>query len=289
MIIWFWIPEKRGINLYHNTNFFCTYNRNCENVNKLLLDKKVQDELSEIFTKQTNKWLNGTLEFIEFDGRYRPEKNELLYIKEFSLPKSIGKSIRQPISTQTLGAKSKEKEYINSIFAGQYNDCTEDYIISFQNFLPNQILSRNSLGIIMYRDTFNKIDDLALSVKEQVDCIYKNQTLYFSSYWIARQIFDLSEYYQTATDKDIELFIRRSVLKCDNIEQFNDNVDDWIRRKIALIEDSKVLEKCSVNKIAEIATAHNVTLALENDRILIPNDKQKLKDLLRFLDEDKGF
>ena len=62
--------------------------------------------------------------------------------------------------------------------------------------------------------------------------------------------------------------------------------DSWIRRKIAMINDSKVLEKFSVADIVKRAAKVGVKIAANGGKIVLPNDKKLVKVILGFLDEE---
>lgn len=254
-------------------------------VKKLRVTREIQKELTSTFSNAQTKLMNADHEYIEFDGSYKPDMDEILYIENFELPETIKNAIKVPTSTGELRPKEAKDQEINAIFTGKVNN-DDEYLISFQNFQRNQIISGRGIGIILAKDTFKKIDKLALNFKDEVDCVYQDNNLYFSSYWIARQVFDLSEYYKKATDKDLHEFIQRDELYCQNESVFMANSDDWIRRKVAMIQDKQVLEKYSAKEIKKAAHAHNVQFKLEGEKIFIPDEKQELKDMLKFLDEN---
>lgn len=59
----------------------------------------------------------------------------------------------------------------------------------------------------------------------------------------------------------------------------------WIRRKIAMINDSGILENNSAAKIKKLAKSAGVKIDVEDEKIVIPSDKEQLKIVLGFLDE----
>ena len=60
----------------------------------------------------------------------------------------------------------------------------------------------------------------------------------------------------------------------------------WIRRKIAMINDSKVLENYSASQIKTLASKVDIKIDVENRKIKLPNDKENIKIILGFLDEE---
>lgn len=62
--------------------------------------------------------------------------------------------------------------------------------------------------------------------------------------------------------------------------------DTWIRRKIAAIDDSGVLKNNKASAIKKLAQNCGLEITIENKKIVIPEDKKKLKEILGFLDEE---
>lgn len=69
-------------------------------------------------------------------------------------------------------------------------------------------------------------------------------------------------------------------------QEFKNIANTWIRRKIAMINDSGVLENNSAAKIKKLAKSVGIKIDVECTRIVIPSDKEHLKIVLGFLDEE---
>lgn len=108
----------------------------------------------------------------------------------------------------------------------------------------------------------------------------------FISFFFARQVFDLSEYYRSATDQEVRSFSTNEKLLLSDTENFQNMANSWIRRKIALINDSNVLKQYSSEKIKNLAKSVGIDISVENQKIVIPNDKEQIKIILGFLDEE---
>lgn len=119
-----------------------------------------------------------------------------------------------------------------------------------------------------------------------MDCYYTEGELQFSSFFFARQIFDLSEYYRSATDREVQAFTTSDKLSFEDTENFKNAANTWIRRKIAMINDSEVLVNYKASEIKKLARDAGITLVVENKKIVIPNDKEQIKVILGFLDEE---
>jgi hypothetical protein len=63
--------------------------------------------------------------------------------------------------------------------------------------------------------------------------------------------------------------------------------NSWVRRKVALINDSGVLEKYSASEIKRIAKKHSgLEITVKDKMIVFPDDFEDVKVLLSFLDEE---
>lgn len=70
-------------------------------------------------------------------------------------------------------------------------------------------------------------------------------------------------------------------------DTFKDTANSWVRRKIALINDSGVLNKYKAKDIKKLAKKHsNIDLKVEDEKIVFPTDANEIKILLSFLDEE---
>ena len=60
----------------------------------------------------------------------------------------------------------------------------------------------------------------------------------------------------------------------------------YVRRKIAMINDSGVLEKYSAKQIKSIANSAGIDIKVQDKKVVIPADKDGAMEVLAFLDEE---
>lgn len=233
----------------------------------------------------------GTLEErqpVEFDGRYKPDCDELLDIESFAISELITNAISDPISIAQLSYSVDDEPDIKAIFVGDYQRINNSEVITvaFQRFRKEQYISTKKINLFYDRDTFAVEKRWGIGISENVDCIYKDGHLQFESYYFARQIFDLSEYYRTATASEVKEFSSLDMLNIIDKQTFIDNADSLIRRKIALINDSGIFDNYDVQTIKRIADGLGLELLISDGKITIPTSKRELKKLLAFLDEE---
>ena len=67
----------------------------------------------------------------------------------------------------------------------------------------------NNKHILTYStNTYTKLEASAFVVDETISAIFEDKKLFFKSYTNANKIFSLSEFYQAATDADIDIFAK---------------------------------------------------------------------------------
>lgn len=132
-------------------------------------------------------------------------------------------------------------------------------------------------------------------MQDKLTALFDNGILYFSSYHNTKRFLDLGDYYREATNADLDEFAGSDLFEFEDQDSFRQNADSIIRKKIALLQKNKVLENLSVNDIQSVAAnfnqelpeEHHIAININDDgKLVIPEDKKHLKELIRFLDED---
>lgn len=101
-----------------------------------------------------------------------------------------------------------------------------------------------------------------------MDCFYIDGELLFSSFYFARQIFDLSGYYRSATNQEVASFTANNQFDFENAEAFETMANTSIRRKIAMINNSGVLDNHSASEIKRLAHHAGIDISVEKRRLL---------------------
>ena len=254
---------------------------------KLEVNEETRKGICKTFS-QANKELILDKEKIIFDGSYKPEAGEYLAINNFQLPDEIKDAIRNPLSVASYKEMEGTFPIIQAIFVGIRKEIkgAEQFTVAFQRFRKEQYISVRAFNLFFDSKTFLQEKRFGISISDSIDCAYIEGELQFVSYYFARQVFDLSEYYRSATDQEVKNFAASQQLKIDDSENFENMADSWIRRKIALINDSRVLEKYKANEIKSLAKAVDISIEVKNKKIVFPSDKKEVKIILGFLDEE---
>lgn len=262
----------------------------------VLLDNNERVEIFKLETSRTaqkevcSKYAEGYIkmcrekEQIMFDGNYKPEPEEILFIEEYDIRSDIVEAVKNPSAVRAFKPTQENQNNIKVIFVGEVKN--GEINIVFQKFKKEQYISTKGVNLFFDNKTFIEEKRFGISISDEIDCVYSNGSLLFSSYYMARQIFDLKEYYRTATDGEVEDFTKLKKIKFDNTEVFFRQADSHVRKKIAAIMDSKVLEKYAAIEIQKIGKKTGVDIAIKSNKIVIPADKKQMKIILGFLDEE---
>jgi hypothetical protein len=275
--------------MFNNTTFFLQV-KSRENGNEIMrlnLTRDSQDLLCELFVNATALILNSNNTFVEFNGGYRPDAGEVQLINNYTIGQEIINALTEPTSIVSFTPDLDCLPEIKGIFTGVIEP---EVVVAFQKFNKNQYITRKGISLLHNRNTFEKISSFGISIEDSVDCVYKDNKLFFKTFFSARQALDLSQYYRLATDKDIDSFISHPSVNVNNEQAFRENADTWVRRKIALIYDSGTLNQIPPSEIAEKASEYNLTIEIIEEqgmpKINLPNEKTELKHVLKFLDDE---
>ena len=255
---------------------------------RMPLTPDVQAGMTELFRAQEHEFMQGIEEEIKFDGMYRPEESELLYINNFDDVDGIKAAILRPQTCQEFALKSGALESIKAIFTGYIKNGAIRILL--QGFDRRRIISANGFSLVYAENNFTKFDGGGLTLDNKLTAIIEDNNLKFASYHYLRQIFDMSAYCKEANDQDLKVFIQNPALQFTDAQVFLDVADPWVRRKVVLIQQSGILDYCSASKLAATAKYCDLHLQLAGtagqERIVVPADRQEVKQILRFLDED---
>ncbi|WP_077369217.1 Kiwa anti-phage protein KwaB-like domain-containing protein [Anaerosalibacter sp. Marseille-P3206] len=207
-------------------------------------------------------------------------------IENFDLSNEISEAINNPLGVEKLIASNSKELNIRAIFLPVQENEAEEKII-FQRIQKRQILLGNQFTLFWDNDTFISTKKPGIVITDSIDAYYEEGTLYFKSYYWANQIFNLNKYYREATDEDIKEFCSFNCFYVKDLETVIPASNNWTRRKIAYILDSKVLENNSTDYIVEAAKNLGVELDINEDsKIVFPEDTTKQRELLFYLADE---
>lgn len=256
---------------------------------RLPLSSYVQKEITQVFQQQEEEFNSTGETEVPFDGKYKPDDGECLTISGFDDIDNLHGAIVNPLGVSELTGTQAEVLSIKALFVG-YVRPDGSRVSLIQRFDRRRILSTKGLSIFYSGDTFRKVDGVGITLDTRLAAILADKTLRFLSFHVVRQIFDLTAYYIEATDADLTAFAAINTITVSDKVAFVGAADTWVRRKVALIKQSNVLDTLDMTKAQSAAAIFGIKITTINiggrDTIVLPPDKAELKKLLRFLDED---
>ncbi|MGJ4897480.1 Kiwa anti-phage protein KwaB-like domain-containing protein [Bradyrhizobium oligotrophicum] len=269
-------------------NLFALTGDPARRIVRIPLSAEVQREMDETFKVQEGKFRASSEERVAFDGKYKPDTGECLYIDDYDDIDDLHGAIANPLGIPEIAPDPIELEAIKALFMGKNDGGLRVALI--QSFDKRKIISNKGLSIFHSANVFKKVEGVGLTIGPNLSAILEDNTLSFFSFHSARQIFDLSQYYREATDDDLKEFAANEMLKIPDLATFVTNSDSWVRRKVALVMQSGILERIDLEatKAAALVFGINIQTESNGDKIalVLPEKKAELKKILRFLDED---
>ena len=268
-----------------------------EKIYKLEVEREEQQAICEMFAISVNSMINGK-EKRDFEVNYKTEDDEIQKIENFLLPDTIKDVIRNPIGVDSykrdLSIQNDGNEEflgfpeIKAIFVGEriQNDEGEHFNIGFQKYRKEQNLTALPFRFFFSNDTFKREKNFEIGITYNLDCYFSGEELLFASFFFARQVFDLREYYRSASDPEVEAFSNNEALNFENADMFSSIANTYVRRKIAMINDSGVLKKYTANQIMKKAKNSGIDIKVQDKKIVIPAGKDDAMEVLAFLDEE---
>ena len=252
-------------------------------IKRIPLSQDIQVAISNFYSDGVNDLIVNK-ELIEFNGNFKPDGDQVFYIDNYPLDAEIVNSINNPLAYDVLNVENFEGN-IFAVYTHLVLNGTPYYL--FQHFDTRKIISNRGISLFYSQDTYTDIDRRGISISGNLTAVFTNNQLFFNSYFNTKKIFNLSDYYQEATAADINAFKANALFSIENNDDFDLHLNSTIRKKIKSIQLSGVLNGINVQNIIALAVDFGINLTSdENDRLNIPNDKNSIRDLLRFLDED---
>jgi hypothetical protein len=250
----------------------------------LSLTDDLQRELTPFFERQRDEFFAEYPDRMPFEADYTPDEGEAQFIESFKVPQNLAEGLKSPLTVNPL--LGEELSRIRGLFTGDVNGQE----ILFQIFDRRRLFSNQGFSLTVDRGTFRKLTDEGLTLDTKLAAAVQEGRLYFHSFALARRLFDLSSYFREATDADLDHFAIHEAVLFDNPASLRSNADSWVRRKVALILQSRVLDEERPAKIAVEAQDFGLIFHLQTvngeEKLCFPSDKKSLKEMLHFLAED---
>jgi Domain of unknown function (DUF4868) len=266
------------INLYA----LCRPNAQLE-IKRVSLTQPVQAKIEGIFQGQATAFLDGISEEVEFGGDWKPDSDELLVIEAPAEIDIVQTAVAaNPVSLNSINSANFENEGIKGLFINLQSGGQSRILI--QSFSAQQILARR-FSLMLDGNTFKELTDPAFTLDNYLTAIVEDNKLKFKSFFNVKRIFELNQFYQEASDQQIDGFCGHQSLQVANVAAFKVVADQQIRKMIHAIVKAGVLDNCKVSDIVAQAASLGLNIAEANGKLMLPTERKDIKTLLRFLDD----
>jgi hypothetical protein len=248
------------------------------------LTQELQDEIKTVFEEQHKAFTADIVETVEFDGRYRPDQGELLVIKNFADVDGLATAVKNPLAVELFDPNVHSLETVKAFFTG--NPDGGDQVL-IQVFERRRLIATKNVAFFFSGNTFQRMSDAGLTLDNKLLAILDGNDLKFQSFHFVRRVFDVEDHFKEATSAEVKTFANHDKLAAEDPAAFEAGANSLVRRKIALILQSGVLDNFTAEQI--VATAQSFKLEIkttQEGKISLPTNATELRRLLRFLDED---
>lgn len=249
------------------------------------LHPQVQNQVAEIFDEQERRFRDGCTSEVPFDGRWRPDEDELLTIP---LPDEASMFVEalaaNAISIDPLNTSAFASEVIKALFSGQPRDGGTTILV--QPFTAQQLLERK-FAFFQQQNAFQRLTEPAFTMASDLACIIEDGLIKFKSQQKLRAIINLVEIYRAATDSEVETFATHPNLQVEDVEAFVAKTNQTSRKLIHAVLEDGVLDHYQPTVIQQSASATGLDVALQAGKVAMPDDPAGIKALLQFLNESR--
>ncbi|MGB1448268.1 MAG: Kiwa anti-phage protein KwaB-like domain-containing protein [Flavobacteriaceae bacterium] len=262
--------------------FAITENNNEEVICRIPLSQGVQTEINNQFTQLAIGFFNEK-EIIEFDGNYNPGSDELFEIQDFPLNQEIIDSATNNLNYDVLDVQNLDSR-IKAVYATyEHNGNIQVY---FQVFDTRKIIANRGIPLFNNNGTYSRFENKGIVILNNLTLVYRDSNIYFSSYFNAKRVIPLSDYYIEATNEDVGQFAAGNILNFEDQIGFEEDLNSNLRKKIKSIQQRGVLENLTIQDLQNQANQFGIEFNYNNGQVSVPRDKNYVKRLIKFLDED---
>ena len=249
------------------------------------LDGTIQDEVEEIFSSQADVFFAGVDDEVPFDGRWKPDENELLTVELTPEAEILRRTLHgNATAIEPLDIANFVNSGVKALFTGDGNGNVGRVL--GQRFTAGQVLDRR-FALFLQGNTFRRLTDSAFTLANSLAFVIEGGSIKFRSFANLRAIFNVMEIYRDATDHELREFGNHPNLRVAEMEHFVSTADQMTRKLVNAVMASGVLDEYKPSEIQNVAASTQLDLELQDGCIVLPSQRRALKSFLQFLDESR--
>ncbi|MBK4309138.1 DUF4868 domain-containing protein, partial [Enterobacter hormaechei] len=230
---------------------------------------------------------------VEFSGGYITSGDEFFVIPDFDDVIAVLDAINNPTAIPEWEPEDISVFNIIALFSGYPEENEKPAIALIQSFDKRQVIdNRRTIFHKPFQagNTFCQSAEHGIVIDNKLTAILTGTELKFKSFHMLRRIFDVDAYFREATNEELTTFSSHEKFSVAQGFDLTTIADSVIRKKVSLINKSRILEDYSVTELRISAAEIGVVLDTENagefEKIKMPQIRKDVKRLLHFLDED---
>ena len=250
------------------------------------LKQSLQEQLAKAWWSHFQAFIEDALE-IDFDPGYSPEEHELFCVEDYELPSWLDSESSHTATTlDTLVGDEESLDSVKGLVAFAQTSGNEEVML-FQNFNRSHVIHPGRF-LLLSHDTYESVEKPALTLDGHLSAVVtpSDKKLLFRSFRTTNTFLPLSEFYREASEADIRDTLSHGHLAPEDLETTVANGNQWFRKRVAMLRDSGILDKYSVQEIKDHSNGFEVDVQIERGKIVFPSNKAAAKRLLQFLNEE---
>ena len=179
------------------------------------MNANVQQAVTAIFAQQEAEFLQGVIDEVAFDGRWKPDDDELLTLNVPAEAHIFEAAYNaNAVAVPDINAAAFANEGIRALFVGEtVNGATK---VLVQRFTAQQVLQRR-FALMQDGNTFRHLTEPVFTLDNSLTCIIDNGILKFKSQAKLRSIIDMVDLYRAATDQETHAFAGHNSRMCPTL------------------------------------------------------------------------
>ncbi len=249
-------------------------------VKEVRLSESAHADVSAVFAAQETTFRDGDER--PFDQNWKSESNE---ISTTPIPPDEQVFDRINDSTDTTLPPALDTEEIRGLAMRPGGER-----ILVQVFASAQSLSRSVLSLILdEKGTFDRLESPTFRLGDKLVCIVEGGQIKFRSLHNLGHVIDTSAIFRDATDQETEDFAIKysNVFAIDDVTVFVDRSNRTARKYIASLEKSGALHGHTAESLQTAAQETNLTIMLNEGKIVMPQKSADIAKLLQFLNDGR--
>lgn len=255
-------------------------------IQRVKVDSTLQQQLTAELSEQEENFIKNIENEVHFDGGWKPDENDILYLDEFPIITEMKKAIvDNTASYESLNLNKYNQLPIKAIFSGYLKD--GNIVLQIQRFISSQILSRK---IILkweeQQNTFRQLSEPTFSFDNKITALFKDNKLYFKSWVNIRNMFQIGILFAEATNQDVSDILQHPKISCGDDERFKSILNSRHRRDLYLLNQNNILDKLDLNEVHAAAKDLIDIPVIDNNQIILPYNKSELNIVLDLLQDN---